>query len=302
MTCRLPGGYVDDAGVVHRDAVLAPLSGREEELLADGRGRESASLATRVISRCVHRLGNIAPLTEETARRLCVADRQFLLLKLREATFGDRLQAVVRCPWPDCGKKVDINFSLQDVPVRQAPDGRSEYVMELSPEAAIRGAQGTDSVGDAERSVTFRLPNGGDQEALAPLLGANEALALGKLLGRCILGIGSRRVSGDEALMMLSPLARREIEARMEEIAPRVDLDLETRCHECGRNFVLPFDLQDFFFGELRISQDLLYREVHYLAFHYHWSEGEIMKMPRDRRRRYIEVLASEIERLNEAV
>ena len=35
MTCFLPGGYVDDGGILHREAELAPLSGREEELLAE---------------------------------------------------------------------------------------------------------------------------------------------------------------------------------------------------------------------------------------------------------------------------
>ena len=64
----------------------------------------------------------------------------------------------------------------------------------------------------------------------------------------------------------------------------------------------MPFDLQDFFFGELRISQDLLYREVHYLAYHYHWSEKEILALSREKRRKYIEILADEIEKLNSAV
>ena len=60
----------------------------------------------------------------------------------------------------------------------------------------------------------------------------------------------------------------------------------------------MPFDPQEFFFGELRTSRDLLDREVHYLAYHYHWSEQEIMAMPRDKRRRYIVVLADELEKL----
>jgi hypothetical protein len=50
------------------------------------------------------------------------------------------------------------------------------------------------------------------------------------------------------------------------------------------------------------MSGDMLYREIHYLAYHYHWSEREIMDMTRDKRRKYIEVLADEIERLNNAL
>ena len=61
---------------------------------------------------------------------------------------------------------------------------------------------------------------------------------------------------------------------------------MEAQCPECGHDFSVPFDPQEFFFGELRTSRDFLYREVHYLAYHYHWSEQEIMAMPRDKRRR----------------
>ena len=97
-------------------------------------------------------------------------------------------------------------------------------------------------------------------------------------------------------------MARMEIEREMLRVAPHIDLNMDVTCPECGRNFTMPFNLQDFFFGEMRTSRDLLYREVHYLAYHYHWSEKEIMEMPKDQRRNYIEVLADELDRLNNAI
>jgi hypothetical protein len=296
ITVLLPGGYVDSSGMLHREADLALLTGREEELLA-GNQRVSAALVTTVLSRCVWRVGAISPVSEEVARGLLVADRQYLLLKLRELAFGDQVRASIFCPWPDCGKRVAISFSTGDIPVSEAEDTGPVHTMTLSPAAAWRGDHG-----EEQREITFRLPNGGDQEALAPLLAENEARALALLLRRCIRSIGPLANPGAEALDLLSPLARMEIEQRMETIAPKVEQTLETSCPECGREFAVPFDLQRFFFGELRTSGDLLYREVHYLAYHYHWSEREIMEMTRDRRRRYIEVLADEIERVNNAV
>lgn len=297
ITGLLPGGYVDKAGVVHRHVELAPLSGREEEFLAGDHRWESASLVTTILSRCMQRMGTISPVSEEVARDLLVADRQYLLLKLREATFGDQVQATIFCLWPDCGYKMDIDFSIRDIPVRESEDKGPTYQMELSPEAAF-----TDDDGQAYREITFRLPNGGDQEAISPLLSQNEAKALAMLLGRCVQGIGPWRDPGDERISRLSPLARMEIERQMEAVAPQVELIMEGNCPECGREFAMPFDLQGFFFGELRTSRDLLYREVHYLAYHYHWSEREIMELPREKRRKYIEVLADEIERLNDAI
>jgi hypothetical protein len=304
VVCRLPGGYVDASGAIHHEVELAALSGREEELLAARPGRGgSARQVTAVLARCVRRLGPVAPVGEAVIRGLLVADRQFLLLKLRELTFGDRVQATVTCPWAGCHRKVDLEFSLRDVGIGEAPERCRLYRMALSPEAAstatIAGTGGHD--GDAHCEVTFRLPDGCDQEALAALVEENEAAALTGLLGRCVVSLGRHEPPGPEVIEALSPLARREIERAMLERSPRADLHLDMTCAECGRPFTAPFDIADCFFGELAISGDRLGREVHYLAYHYHWGEREIMEMPRERRRRYIDVLAGEIERLNDA-
>ncbi|MGH7775202.1 MAG: hypothetical protein ACREQA_23495 [Candidatus Binatia bacterium] len=292
-TGLLPGGYVDKGGVAHREVELIPLTGREEELLAGSHQGESASLVTVVLSRCIRRIGTIHLVSEEVARSLLIADRQYLLLKLREVTFGDQVRANIFCPWPDCGKRVAINFSINNIPIRESENKGPAYMMTLSPEVA-------GELREEEREITFRLPNGADQEAISPLLAENEALALAKLLGRCIQSIGRLPNPGEEVIDRLCPAARLAIEQQMEKLAPKVDLTMDVNCHECGREFVAPFDLHRFFFGEMRTSGDLLYREVHYLAYHYHWSEREIMQMTRDKRRRYIEVLADEIERLSQ--
>lgn len=297
ITCLLPGGHADEGGVLHREVELAPLSGREEEFLADSGKPASAALVTAILSRCIRRLGTISPVSEKVTRNLLVADRQYLLLKLREVTFGSQVQATILCPWPDCGKRVDIDFSIKDIPVKESGDKGPTYKMQLSPTATFIGDHG-----EEYREIIFRLPNGGDQEVISPLISKNEAKALAMLLKRCIQSIGPLKNLGDEWISRLSPMARMEIEKQMEAVAPKVELTMGAFCPECGREFTLPFDPQEFFFGELRISRDLLYREVHYLAYHYHWNEREIMEMPREKRRKYIEVLADEIERLNNAI
>ena len=288
----LPGGFVDGAGLLHREFELAALTGQDEELLARAPRKESAYLVTTVLSRCVSRLGNIHPLNEALTRQLLVADRQYLLLKLRQMTFGDRVHADLFCPWPDCGKRVSIDFNVDDVPVQASTDKGPLYHITLSPAAAGE----TDPT---DREIHFRLPNGADQELISPLLMENEAKALSLLLARCIQRIGQSVLTDESQIEAFSPLARKEIETEMERLAPQVELDMEMSCPECGRLFVAPFDLQSFFFGELRAGGDRLYREVHYLAYHYHWSEREIMDMTVEKRRKYIDVLADEIERLN---
>lgn len=285
----LPGGYFDAAGRLHREFELMALTGREEEMLAQVRRPETASLVTAVLSRCVRRVGEIAPVTEDVARGLLVADRHYLLLKLRQATFGDVVRANLICPWPDCGERVSVDFSIDGVPVHALADPAPAYTMTLSPAAA----------GDGEDEVAFRLPTGADQEELSARLAHDETGALAGLLCRCVQRIGVQAPPGEDVVSALSPLARAEIEERMARLMPRVEQTMEASCAECGRLFTAPFDVQRFFFGELRTDGGQLYREVHYLAYHYHWSEREIMAMTREKRHTYIDVLSGAIEELN---
>jgi hypothetical protein len=293
----LPGGYVDADCQLLREVELAPLSGRDEELIAAQQPIANPALLTVLLSRCVLRLGPVRPVSEDLARRLLVVDRQFLLLKLRQITFGDHVQATVQCPWEACRKKADIDFSLHDIPVRESEEKGPLYTRELSPEAAFSNEHE-----EQYREVVFRLPNGEDQEAIAQSIEEDETKGLALLLARCIRRLGSLCDPGPEVLHRLSPLARGEIERHMEEAAPQIDLTLAAHCPECEREFVVPFDLLGFFLSECKTSRELLYREVHYLAYHYHWSEHEIMALPREKRRQYIALLADELRRVSHAV
>ncbi len=216
----LPGGYVDADCELLREVELAPLSGRDEELIAAQQSSASPRILTGLLSRCVLRLGPVRPVSEELARRLLIVDRQFLLLKLRQMTFGDQVQATVQCPWEACRKKVDIDFSLRDIPVRESEEKGPLYTRELSPEAAFRNERG-----EEYREVVFRLPNGADQEAISHRVEENEAEAFAMLLARCIRRLGPLRDPGPEVIHRLSPLARTEIERYMEVAAPSGRLD-----------------------------------------------------------------------------
>ena len=289
--CFLPGGYFDETGQLHKEVELAALSGREEELLLSTAGRGGAVQVTAVLSRCIKRLGTFTSIDDELTRRLLVGDRRYLMLKLRELTFGGRVQATVTCPWPDCGGGVDVSFNIPDIPIKDA--------QLIAPVHELALAAGTQ---ESPVKILFRLPAGADQEAMSDREEDNEAMLLSRLLWRCIERIDDNPAPTLEQVHALPSQTRRQIEQRMQALAPDVELTMEAECPECQRDFTVPFDIQEFFFGELKTSRELLRREIHYLAYHYHWSEREIMEMPQPKRRKYIEVLAEEIERLNDAV
>ncbi len=276
---QLPGGYTDETGGIHRLVELLPLTGGDEELVA--LYPTSPILVTRLLSRCIQRIGTLGAATEDIARDLLVADRQFLLLKLRAISFGDHIQASV--VHSACGSKMNIDFAISDIPVTESIDKGPLYTVQLSSQAD-----------EAQSEVVFRLPNGSDQEVLVPLLAADEEHAAALLLERCI------QQSALEHVRHFSAQACMEIEQAMSAAGPQIELTIEDACVECGESFTTTFDIERFLLHELRLNINLLYREVHYLAYHYHWSEHELMSMPRHKRRRYIEVLSNEIERLND--
>ena len=286
LEVALPGGYWADDGTLHRDAWLRPMTGREEEILGSGRGRP-AELTTQVLAACLVRLGPVEPVPADVVRRLLVGDRDVLLLHLRRLTFGDLVRADLICPWPECGEQISLAFGLSDLPVPEPPVRAAVHNLRLSGVAASEHAV----------EVAFRLPDGADQEELSPWAAADPAAAATRLLQHCIVSIVPGAPAGtlEDGVAGLSPRARAEIEAEMERLAPPLDRTVQTRCAECGRVVLVPFDLRRYFFGELRTDHDLLYREVHRLAYHYHWGESEILAMSRSRRHIYLDVLAEEI-------
>jgi hypothetical protein len=82
-----------------------------------------------------------------------------------------------------------------------------------------------------------------------------------------------------------------DLPGRMAELDPQAEMTLDMICPACGLSFSTFFEAGDYLFKE--VGQDLsrLYREVHLLALHYHWSESEIMGMSTSKRRRYLQLL-----------
>lgn len=290
VACELPGGYVDEDGSIHREVILGPLTGAQEKALAQQDNASPDARVTGILAACIRRMGTLKKITDAHTRRLLVGDRQFLLLKLREITFGPRVHVTTRCSRPDCGERLDIEFTTDTVPVIRAPQEHRYMPMELPAET------------NGSRTVTFRLPNGEDQEHLAHLAAKNEVLAATLLLTRCIRTMAPHGNAPErDEIDALSQQAKSCIEEAMDRLAPKVVTTMEAFCPECRRNFSVAFDLQAFVLKEMGTRLDLLFQEVHYLAYHYHWSEKEILGMTRTDRRRYIDILSEAVERAHHA-
>jgi hypothetical protein len=249
---------------------LHPLTGDEEEWLARHPRMPSAQVVTRLLTACLVRIDDTAP-SSDLVRRLLVGDRDYLMLQLRRLTLGDEFQAVFRCP--ACHAKMDVTVEVDAIPVERRPQTAACYTLAL-PSTGLPG-----------RTVRFRLPTGADQEAV---LGMDLPAAVDALLKRCILDDGGR---------LLSPEECKAVVTRMDQLAPQLEVELDLTCPECVHAFLAPFDPITFFFQEMRINGDQLLREIHFLAFYYHWSEAQILRLRRDRRRAYLSLLSDALRR-----
>ena len=175
----LPGGYVDDEGVIHREVELAPVTGFEEELLDSvGPAGHSAQIVTALLARCLRRVGKLAPVTTSLVRDLLINDREFLMLKLRGLTLGKRLRAMIVCNDPKCAQSMDITLKLDDLMPAATHVDRRNFEFEVN---------------EAEETfaLEFRLPTGADQEACIDFIGDDSESAIHQLLARIILRVNN---------------------------------------------------------------------------------------------------------------
>jgi hypothetical protein len=243
------------------------MTGADQEFLMEAGGTMlPARRTSAILARCVQRIGPEASISPEVAGRLVVGDREALMLHLRQITFGDKLEPMVRCPKAECGQRMDVSLRTSDLLVPPAPDAVPEYIERDLPGLGV---------------VRFRLPCGHDQEAVAALARSNPAAAARMLLGRCV----------DHPVDELPPGAFEVIGGWMADLDPQAEIRLDLRCPDCGHVFSSIFDAGAYLFEETAMRSRDLYRQVHVLASRYHWSETEILAMTPPKRQRYIDLL-----------
>jgi transcription elongation factor Elf1 len=117
----------------------------------------------------------------------------------------------------------------------------------------------------------YRIPTGADQEAIATIDDDDDAVQA--LLARCTLeGSDGSDPGAQEA---------------MEAASPEVALAAAAVCPACGAKNEVAIDP---YLG-LRMDGQSLFMEVHRIASAYHWSEAQILALPRERRRLYLRLI-----------
>lgn len=273
----IPGGvWPDDSQRTDeplRELALRAVGGEDEAFLLDtAEDAAPCERASALLARCLDR-----PDAANIARALTVGDREALLLQLRRITLGETFDCLLKCPAADCAERMEFELSVSDLLTPAYAEVRREYELALD-------------LDGARYHVLFRLPTAEDLDRSAAFARGDPDRGAQSLLERCVL-----RATRDESpasVEALTPDVRSAIAAKMVERDPQAEIELDLACPSCNTAFSIVFDTAMFFLQELDERAAQLMQDVHSLASHYHWSEREILRMPRGRRTRYLELVA----------
>ena len=194
---------------------------------------------------------------------LSVGERDRRLLKLREWVFGAELGSVANCE--SCGERLEWTVDTTS--------------LLTAPPALTDGAFTHD-----DYEIAFRLPNTLDLEAVAQSADADVGRAV--LLQRCVT---SATKSGVEVGAGELPEAVTDaLAARMAEVDPQADVQMDLTCPACGHRWQALFDIESFFWTELQSWAQRILSEVHLLACAYGWREKDILELSAWRRQFYL--------------
>ena len=271
----LPAGWLDENGAREHAVELRALCGADEEWIHSLPGETpQVEIVSALLARCVRRIG-VRRASPAIIRELTLGDTDFLLLRLGELSFGDRVELVLRCPRGACGAKMDVEFTLQAVPIEPCLQLPS-YIVGF-PDGPVR-------------AVGFRLPRLGDLEEI-------KCRGAETLLGRCLVSIDDRSELDPARPQTLPTELRAAIEAEMERVSAKAHGEIEAECAECGAAFTTALEPMTWLLSEVARRRREFETSIHLLSFHYHWPLREILSMPRARRQHYVRLLLEQMDR-----
>jgi len=264
LSTELPGGLRDADGVLRRDFRFRPLTGALELALAEAAAGPAShpERVSRVLAGALESLAGAGP-DLERVRQLSVGDRQFLMLALSARVDDTDVWLTGSCS--ECAEPFDTAYRPSALPVKPAGEG-------------YPAREVTTSCG----RVRVRAPTGADQEAIADL--GDEQAALERLLARLVQPLG---VDPQAMPSAFDADAVSLIEATVEAMVPEVAGELDLRCPHCGADQRVATDP----YVVLQRPVGELFAQVHRLAAAYHWSEREILDLPRHRRETYLSLI-----------
>lgn len=223
----LPGGYLDQDGVLHQTARVRELNGEDEEALASfDPDKNIAAYITQLVLRGTQSVGT-HPMNIDLARNLLMGDRDALVLAVRKVTFGQEIPFQIRCV--DCDSLSDVYFDIDEDFRVKTLDNPMERMLSVE----LRNG----------KKAKVVLPNGLVHERVTASKGSGAEINT-LMLSMCVRGIDDDEEISPAKIKALSMADRKTLLNFVLEKQPGPDLyDLKAPCHRCGRQYPVVISL-----------------------------------------------------------
>lgn len=214
-------------------------------------------------------------LDADAAADLSIGQRDRLLLDLRAATFGRRLDLAAECP--ACGEGLEVGLTTDALAIDPPDPARVDTLSHIT----------VDGTGYRLRPVSSR-----DLAAVARV--ADPAQARRVLVRRCLERLPPDTGGPAEPPPVHLPeAAAQAVAERLAELDPQADPFVDLTCPACGHRWEAPVDIGMVLARDIDLAAGRLLIDIHDLARGYHWTEPEILALPPHRRAGYLELLRS---------
>jgi len=225
----LAGIYNSFTGELVNTAEIRELTGVDEEAIAkiSDYGRSLMS----ILDRATVKIGD-EKATPALLDRLLAGDREYLIIQIRIATFGNEIDLKAKCS--NCNETHDYTIDLNnDIVINRLEDPISDRSIIVN----CRIGQ-----------VLVEFPNGSVQKKLINIQDRTAAEMDTVLLKECVIEINGQPVVNVDQVKNLGMQDRRKILTELSEKNPGPDLSKITKdCLACGQEVPLPLTLADLF-------------------------------------------------------
>lgn len=175
-------------------------------------------------------------ITENMVNSLCAADRDYLIIKLKQLSSGDELETVTNCP--KCQEAYTLKINLNEISVKEG-NGTNIVEFDLPESVYINGRE-------YGKHVTARFITGFDQIELSKIMDEGNAGKFKSLLiNRCLLKLGDTEFPKDGS-RYFSLENRNSFLEQLVALTPGPDLSTDLEC-TCGFSGKVRINFDSFF-------------------------------------------------------
>lgn len=250
---ELPVGYFDAEGERHVMCEISSMTGADEEAITDKKvAANPANVITTLISRKIVRIDDIERITPAMVRNMFTADRDAILLAIRNLSLGEEMKFTVQ-DRGGCGEKSEVTVYLPDIIDKTVTwDALVKEHKELAdmdvgfiPFELPVGYE--DNEGKVHRNGILKLTTGDIEERLATMIRQNPGKANTAMMTACIQSLGDLKTVDTRVLREMTRRDREYLTNIMREYKCGPNFSYDTECPYCGNSFTVQLELPYFF-------------------------------------------------------